>query len=119
MATSNHLPRNAELEPGAESLICLERDPDLGRKGVIFKVRMSAAKSDIQKAELRLLGEGKTFDALSAMAIRHTTLEEVIDIVRLAYVSNALALCHGNQCEAAKLLGIHRNTVARIIGADY
>lgn len=130
-ARAGDLPKNAELEAGAEKTIALERDPDLRKKPhsepfaynqPIMRTmarRLKEAETDIRHAEMKLLGEGKTLDALTAMAIRRTPLEEVMDLVRLAYASNAVKVCKGNQSDAAKMLGIHRNTLSRILGAEY
>jgi len=42
-------------------------------------------------------------------------LEEAIEVLERAMIRGALARCEGNQTEASKLLGIHRNTLQRKI----
>lgn len=41
--------------------------------------------------------------------------DELVDIVRFAHLREALRVSRGNQCKAAGLLGVHRNTVSRTL----
>lgn len=41
--------------------------------------------------------------------------QEAMERFEAAYVGAAVQECEGNQCKAASLLGIHRNTVTRIL----
>lgn len=43
-------------------------------------------------------------------------LEEAIEILEKAMIERALERTHGNQSEASKMLGIHRNTLQRKVG---
>ena len=40
-------------------------------------------------------------------------MEQAVEILERALIQGALERTEGNQCEAAKLLGIHRNTLNR------
>lgn len=42
-------------------------------------------------------------------------LEEVEQAVKFEFVKDTLELCGFNQCHAARALGIHRNTLGRIL----
>lgn len=46
---------------------------------------------------------------------RGQSLDESLRQVRRGFIEQALADCQGNQCEAAKKLGMHRNTISRHI----
>jgi regulatory Fis family protein len=40
---------------------------------------------------------------------------EALERFEAGYVREAVRSCNGNQCEAANAMGIHRNTVSRIL----
>lgn len=52
---------------------------------------------------------------LAAIADANLTLEEFRREITFNFVTIRLEACHGNQCHAARELGIHRNTLARIL----
>ena len=44
---------------------------------------------------------------------RGVTLSQATEIFREAYIRAALQIANGNQCKAASMLKVHRNTVNR------
>lgn len=40
-------------------------------------------------------------------------LEQAVEVLEKGMIERALLATEGNQCEAAKMLGIHRNTLQR------
>ena len=51
--------------------------------------------------------------ALLRMAKSELTLRESVEMFSKAYVAAALELSKGNQVRASRMIGTHRNTVAR------
>ena len=51
------------------------------------------------------------------MVERGILLEEAISEFEKKFIKRALERANGNQSRAAKLLGIHRNTLSRKVGA--
>lgn len=55
-------------------------------------------------------------DAMATTAIAAGfTLSGATTLVRIKLITEALQLCKGHQGRAAKLLGIHRNTLSRLV----
>ena len=50
------------------------------------------------------------------MVERGILLEEAVTEFEKKFIKRALELANGNQCRAAKVLGIHRNTLSRKMG---
>ena len=50
---------------------------------------------------------------VSQMVDRGILLEEALEEFEKKFLKAAMDGAHGNQCRAAKLLGIHRNTLSR------
>lgn len=55
-------------------------------------------------------------EKFKVMAYYRVPLHTLEESVRQCYVKLALESAGGNVCKAAKALGIHRNTLARILG---
>ena len=53
---------------------------------------------------------------VSQMVERGILFEEALGEFEKRFIKRALERAHGNQCRAAKMLGIHRNTLSRKIG---
>ena len=53
---------------------------------------------------------------VSQMVERGILFEEAIGEFEKRFIRRTLERAHGNQCRAAKMLGIHRNTLSRKIG---
>jgi len=53
---------------------------------------------------------------VSQMVERGILFEEAIGEFEKRFIKRTLERAHGNQCRAAKMLGIHRNTLSRKIG---
>lgn len=51
----------------------------------------------------------------SALYRRGITYNETVRFTKRGYVVAVLKDCRGNQCKAARRLGMHRNTLARTI----
>ena len=49
------------------------------------------------------------------MVERGILLEEAVDEFEKRFIKRALERANGNQCKAAQVLGIHRNTLSRKI----
>ena len=61
----------------------------------------------------------KTIDELAIKLLDSSFfMEEAVEILEKGMISGALSRTAGNQSEASKLLGIHRNTLQRKM-ADY
>jgi len=52
---------------------------------------------------------------VAAVATADFTLGDLEREFRFVVVNSALERCKGNQCRAARALGIHRNTLSRIL----
>lgn len=50
------------------------------------------------------------------MVERGILLEEAVTEFEKKFIKRVLELANGNQCRAAKVLGIHRNTLSRKMG---
>lgn len=58
-------------------------------------------------------------ESLVAMMVdRGILLEEAVEAFEKRFIRLALEQARGNQCRAAKILGIHRNTLSRKV-TDY
>jgi DNA-binding NtrC family response regulator len=56
----------------------------------------------------------KTIDELAAQLLESSFfMEEAVELLEKAMITGALQRTEGNQCEASKTLGIHRNTLQR------
>jgi DNA-binding protein Fis len=53
---------------------------------------------------------------VSQMVEKGILFEEAIGEFEKRFIRRMLERAHGNQCRAAKMLGIHRNTLSRKIG---
>lgn len=53
---------------------------------------------------------------VSQMVERGILFEEAVGEFEKRFIKRTLERAQGNQCRAAKLLGIHRNTLSRKIG---
>jgi len=53
---------------------------------------------------------------VSQMVDKGILFEEAIGEFEKRFIRRMLERAHGNQCRAAKMLGIHRNTLSRKIG---
>jgi len=53
---------------------------------------------------------------VSKMVERGILFEEAVGEFEKRFIKRTLERAQGNQCRAAKLLGIHRNTLSRKIG---
>ena len=53
---------------------------------------------------------------VSQMVERGILFEEALGEFEKRFIKRALERAQGNQCRAAKMLGIHRNTLSRKIG---
>lgn len=53
---------------------------------------------------------------VSQMVERGILFEEALGEFEKRFIKRTLERAHGNQCLAAKMLGIHRNTLSRKIG---
>lgn len=53
---------------------------------------------------------------VSQMVDRGILFEEALGEFEKRFIKRALERAQGNQCQAAKILGIHRNTLSRKIG---
>lgn len=49
------------------------------------------------------------------MIDKHIRLDEAVDAFEKKFVQTALTQTKGNQCKAAEILGIHRNSLSRKI----
>ena len=54
-------------------------------------------------------------EAVQLFRHTHLSMHDAVVHFRAAFINVTLADCHGNQCQAAKLLGVHRNTLGREI----
>lgn len=54
-------------------------------------------------------------DVMVAMARGGVAFHDAERMFRHAYISAALLTTKGNQCAAARLVGVHRSTLARVI----
>ena len=56
----------------------------------------------------------KTIDELATQLLEGGFfMEEAVELLEKAMITGALQRTEGNQCEASKTLGIHRNTLQR------
>ena len=53
---------------------------------------------------------------VTQMVDRGILFEEAVGVFEKKFIKSVLDKAHGNQCQAAKILGIHRNTLSRKIG---
>jgi len=53
---------------------------------------------------------------VSQMVERGILFDEALGEFEKRFIKRTLERAHGNQCRAAKMLGIHRNTLSRKIG---
>jgi Fis family transcriptional regulator, factor for inversion stimulation protein len=53
---------------------------------------------------------------VSQMVDRGILFEEAIEEFEKRFIKRTLERAHGNQCVAARMLGIHRNTLSRKLG---
>jgi Fis family transcriptional regulator len=53
---------------------------------------------------------------IGMMVERGILLEEAVNEFEKKFIKRVLERANGNQCRAAKVLGIHRNTLSRKIG---
>jgi Fis family transcriptional regulator len=53
---------------------------------------------------------------IGMMVERGILLEEAVNEFEKKFIKRVLERARGNQCRAAKVLGIHRNTLSRKIG---
>jgi transcriptional regulator with PAS, ATPase and Fis domain len=54
-------------------------------------------------------------DLIVSQVAGRVSLRSFVRSTRDAYVAEALRQCNGNMCKAAKLLNVHRNTMAHMI----
>ena len=77
----------------------------------LFKFRLSIA-SPAERANVKEQLE----TVIGLMVDRGILLEEAVTDFEKKFIKRALERTEGNQCRAAKVLGIHRNTLSRKIG---
>ena len=53
---------------------------------------------------------------IEQMLDRGVRLDDALEEFEKRFIKRTLERAHGNQCRAAKMLGIHRNTLSRKIG---
>jgi DNA-binding NtrC family response regulator len=60
----------------------------------------------------------KTIDELAVQLLDGGFfMEEAVELLEKNMIAEALLRTHGNQCEASKMIGIHRNTLQRKMDA--
>ena len=60
--------------------------------------------------------ESDRAELLSLLVEKGILFEEALEEFEKRFIKRTLDRAHGNQCRAAKMLGIHRNTLSRKIG---
>jgi DNA-binding NtrC family response regulator len=77
----------------------------------LFKFRLSISLL-VERANVKEQLE----TVIGLMVDRGILLEEAVTEFEKKFIKRALERTEGNQCRAAKVLGIHRNTLSRKIG---
>ena len=52
---------------------------------------------------------------VAEMIEKHILLDEAVGVFEKKFIQTALERTRGNQCKAAEVLGVHRNTLSRKI----
>ena len=61
--------------------------------------------------------QGFTEETIKLARVTHLNLPDAADFFRCLYVRSIIEECRGNRSQAAKILGIHRNTLCSFIRA--
>jgi len=54
-------------------------------------------------------------NTVEALSLGGCSLDEAVRHLRRAFIEQVLRECRGNQCHAARQLGVHRNTLGRYL----
>lgn len=76
-----------------------------------FPIEMQAEREE--RAGLRQINS-----VAECMIRAGVTWDEAHQLFKVCYASEALDLARQNQCRAARMIGVHRNTLRRMLGDD-